>query len=940
MSIIVELQPQVYQTNLDNLILGSSDPVLGKFKGIPAGKFTNIEGPVTQFTSMETPFRITTDSPGTVHTIRATLISSDTRSNVLKVRNRIVEKQFVPVNTTTTVFIALLKGENQVDVFTDNDATFTSVTSSHTGTFATTYAREIFSSTQNPLNEQTRALFSNFSSRMTEILIPFQDLYADPKSLRTLISRFITRAYMTKSGSTQGVRDFAAALLGTTPIFVPTQTDQRHFEPNVVPLFRSQLEFSGYEAHTWIPNYEIVHWLAFVRLINNARHFYQIQEIGEHEILVLANGFAERHLFDFDDPASTAYSEFTFTDFRIIVEILDRLFIRFCAAAYPFDLFVSEENPLGQLRLAFDSTIPLDSGEALDAPALDPGDDGWVGLPLSGRFETLATNTDPVTYALDSLFITPNPVSGLEDCVFDGYFTQTVSTTSTEIPLDTGIDISGLASDALAAVTLESHDVENTLLDFSTFGEFSLSGGGSIAASTIIALAGVASVQHSLGAGPASPVVEWSGAAVDLSDAGGQTAYLTVYLGERAICKDRQVENIPAHPGNLSQIGVALLDTLGRERSWVFAKEDLVEGTNVLPIFLDFPDGGADDLGWDRAAVDTIRFSLESTASSAGWDDIYLGRLHRLDSTATYRPARAKIELEDIDNVSPESLWGSQLLFGDRFGTVVPLVADPVYNDDEDSAYFPGRYKIQRTAGVGTEGFDRDQTALNLQREVGRQIPDTVKAARVIGPNPEKYVNVFSSQFSPTGDRNTLGFTNPNAGPDLIDITGFSGGSVGLMEGLTGVSGSAIAQQFELSAGGAARFLELHLHRIGDPVGAIAVSLHEDNSGQPGNLIERAEAVLSRDIAFGVPNYAIFRLFTAVALSGSTPYWIVVSGNPTYVNGLPEMAADSDNQIIWTKKVGGYSFPRAETTPGLVPQAGSLWIVAAGEHHYFKIIGA
>jgi len=940
MTIKVDLQPQVYQTNLGNMLRGSSDPVLGTFKGVPAGKFTDIDGPVTQFSTLETAFRITTDSPGTVHTIRATIISNETQSNVLKVRNRVVEKQFVPVNTTTTVFIALLKGENQIDVFTDNDATFTAVISSHVGTFLTTYAREMFSSTQNPLDEQTRALFSDFSSRMTEILIPFQDLYADPKSMRTLISRFITRAYMTKSGSTQGVRDFAAALLGTTPIFVPTQTDQNTFEPDVVAIFRSQLEFSGYEAHTWIPNYEIVHWLAFIRLINNARHFYQIQEIGEHEILVLANEFAERHIFNFDDPSATAYSEFTFTDFRIVIEVLDKLSIRFCAAGYPFDLFVTSDNPLGQLRLAFDSSLPLDSGEALDAPAIDPGSDGWVGLPLSGRFDALINNTNPVVYALDSLFITPSPVSGLEYCVYGGYFTQVVNTFSAEIDIDPDITTTGTLSDALSDVTMEEHDVETTLMDFSTLGEFSLGGTlpGTIASSSVIALAGTSSVQHSVGAGVSSPVISWSGAAFDLSTAGGQTAYLTVHVGEQAIGKDKQVENIPSHPGNLGQINVVLEDTSARQRSWTFWKEDLVEGINVLPIFLDFPDGGLNDVGWDSSALSAAQFQPFSVDTSDGWNDLFFGRLYRLDSDATYRPSRAKVELEDVDNVSPESLWGSQLGFGDRFGNVTTLTADPTYNDDTDSAYFPGLYKIQRTAGVGTEGFNRDQTALNLQKEIGRQIPDIIKSARVIAPGDEKYVNAFTSQFSPTGDKNTLGFVNTNPGPDLIDITGFSGGSVGFSEGLLGVSGSALGQQFELSAAGTVRFLELHLHRIGDPVGSIFVSIHDDASGKPGSLLGRTEAILSRDVPTGVPDYSIFRLFSSVALSGTTPYWVVISGDATYTNGLP--AAGADNQIVWTKETGGYTYPRASTTPGLIPIGGSLWETNAVEHHYFKIIGS
>ncbi|KKN72777.1 hypothetical protein LCGC14_0407440 [marine sediment metagenome] len=939
MTIRVVLQPQVYQSNLNNMIYGSSDAVLGRFKGIPRGKFTNLSGPVTQFTAQETAFSITTDSPGVQHTIRATLISNDTRSNVLKVRNRIVEKQFVPINTTTTEFIALLKGENLIEVFTENDSTFTSVISSHVGTFVTTYAREIFSNTQNPLDEQTRALFSDFSSRMTEILIPFQDLYADPKSLRTLISRFVTRSYMTKSGSTQGVRDFAAALLGTTPIFVPTQTDRTIFEPDVVPLFKSQLEFGGYEAHVWIPNFEIVHWLAFIRLINNARHFYQIQEIGEHEILVLANEFAERHLFDFDDPAATAYSEFTFTDFRIVVEILDKLLIRFCAAAYPFDLFITPDSPLGQKRLAFDSDLPFDSGDLLDAPALDPGADGWVGLSLTGRFEGFVSNTDPVLYALDSLFITPSPSSGLEDCVYDGYFTQIVSTFSSEQTLDIDVEAAGEVSNELFAVDLETHEIETNLMDFSDFANFTIGGitPGTISADTAIALAGTSSVKHTI-VSPASnnfPTIDYTGPTQDWSDAGGQTVYLTIFIGPEAFGTDSNVEDIPNFPGSLAGVSIFVKDSLSRERGWRFDKEDLVEGVNVLPIFIDFPDAGVSDPGFDSSDITMFRLVPQAVEGSPGWSDLYFGRLYKLDASGTYRPARAKVELEDVDNVAPESLWGSELTFTDRFGGVQKLLADPSYNVDGDTIYIPGRYKIQRTAGEGFEGFNREETVENLRKEGGRFIEGLVKTSSYVNPGDERYVNFFTSQFSPTGDEMELSFTNPNPGPDLIDITGFSGGSVGSSEGLIGGLGSAMAQQFELAAPGTVSYLELHLHRIGDPVGGIAVSLHEDNGGKPGDLIERADGIQTRLIPSGVPKYTNFRLFTPVALAASTPYWIVVAGNSTY-----SLEAGPQDQVVWTKEAGGYLYPRSKTTEDLLPVAGSLWVTDAGEHHYFRVIGS
>jgi len=934
MSISIELQEQVYQENLDNLLRGSNSPTLGSYKGVPRGNFTHLDGPITQFSVIETPFKIVTDSPGEIHTIRSELISNATEANILAIRNRVTEKTFVPVNNVVTVTVPLLKGENQITISTVNDRSFTSVIATHFGTFLTTYAREIFNSTQNPLNEQNRALFSNFSSRITETLIPFQDLYADPKSLRTLISRFVTRAYMTKNGSTDGVRDFTAALLGTTPIFIPTKTDQNLFEPDVVPLFKSQLEFGGYEAHTWIPNFEITHWLAFLRLINSSRHFYSIEEVGENEILVNANGFPEIHRFDFDDPTSTAYSEFNFTEFRIVVEVLTKLNIRFCAVGYPFDLFVSESNPLGTKRIALDSNIPLDSGEAFDAPSIDPGDDGWIGLTLSGRFEDFSLNHNPIQLALDSLFITPSFESGLPDCVYEGFFTQQISTLSGEIDINSEFDSEGSLSSELEEQTIESFEVDTTIEDFSNISDWSITGSspGTIESSDEIVIAGTSSIKHVQPAGSGSfPIIIKSyNTPIDLSEAGGKILYFTVYLGNQAI--PESIEGIPSHPGNLWYLNIALVDGDGNQRSYSYYKEDLKKGLNILPIMLEYPSSvSANGEDWDISSISEIRISPRPVPNHAGWNDIYLGRLHLLHPQAYFRPARAKIEFEDIDNIAPDSLLGSELVFTDRFGNTQTFKGDDSYNTldkqagfaDTETVYFPGLYKIQSTSGIGTEGFNRYITALNLQREMGRQLHEksNVIAApqQIVGlpdTDEEVFVNIFSKQFSPTGNKRTINLVNPNPYSDLIDFTGFSGGTLGFSERLLGIPGSALAQQFTSAGPLTARFLEIFLYRVGDPVGSITASIHEDDSGKPGTLLERAENVIARNITDGIPGYTLFRLLDDINLSAATDYWIVVSGNPEYFEGINFFESDFDEPF--PSDTSGSSFSSTFNNPKFV----------------------
>lgn len=930
MTIRVELQDQVYQENLDNLLRGSSSEVLGEFKGVPEGKFTSIEGPVTQFSSVPTSFRITTDSPGENHTIRATLISVNS-ANQLSVRNRIIEKQVVPKNETFVVALNLLKGENQIDVFTKNDSTFTSVTASHVGTFLSSYAREIFSSTQNPLDEQERAIFSKFSSRVTEILIPFQDLYADPKSLRALISRFITRAYMTKSGATEGVRDFGAALLGTTPIFVPTKTDRSLFEPDVIPLFRRQLEFAGFEAHAWIPNFEIIHWLCFIKLVDSSRHFYQIQEIGENEVLILANGEPEIHRFDFDDPEATAYREFNVTDFRVVIEVLTKLNITLCAAGYPFDLFVTAANPLGQSRLTFDSLVPFDSGGLLDSPPLDPGDDGWVGFTLSGRFENYALNSDPFELALDSLFIFPDESSSLPECVYDkGFFTQQISLLSQAVDIGEDVLVSGSLNEEEGTseenISIDEFRVDTDVMDFSSLAPFTPIGAASaISLNSAVALAGDSSLQLEKIASGAFAQVDWSGAALNFTGIGGDIVYLSAWLGEDVF--GDLVDGIPAYPGKLATIEVTLKDSTGDSATFIYHKEHLVEGPNVLPLLLDHPELQSGSL--NRADVTDIEFRATSVDSEDLWESLYFGRMYVLASQAHFRPSRAKIELEDIDDVFPQSLFGSSLIFTDRFGGIESFTGDETYNNFAENAYVPNLFKVELEVGVGTENFDREATAENLRVELGRQYSNALKVSVVNDLPGEIYLDVFSKQFSSTGDRNTLSFSNPNPGPDLIDVTSFAGGLEGQVTRLLN-DNIAIAQQFSVGGGPATlRFVELFLHRIGDPSGSLYAAIHEDDSGEPGKFIARSYSKFADSLASEIPDYEIFR-FDSLSLTPGD-YWIVLSGTPAY-----EASADSDNHVVWARQSGGGSLPSA-ITDGVF--AGTFWTLQPGIHHYFKAIG-
>jgi hypothetical protein len=302
---------------------------------------------------------------------------------------------------------------------------------------------------------------------------------------------------------------------------------------------------------------------------------------------------------------------------------LDRLFIKFCAAGYPFDLFITEENPLGQRRLTFDSLIPWDSGEPLDQPAIDPGADGWVGFPLSGRFDGFALNSDPVDLFLDSLFVHPAVGSGIPVCAYNGFFTQQVDLFSQAIDVPFSLSAAGEVNEPSPSVeenvSIDEFRVDTDILDFSNISDFSLLGAplaSSIASNSEIALGGTSSVQY-LREVSGENWIRWDnpGAPLNLTNIGADTLYLTVFFGEDVIPEDA---GVPSYPGNLDFLVVTLGDGSGGAANYRLNKEDMTRGVNVLPILLDFPTGGST---LDRSDVTFMEFRPQPILTTSTWSD-------------------------------------------------------------------------------------------------------------------------------------------------------------------------------------------------------------------------------------------------------------------------------------------------------------------------------
>jgi hypothetical protein len=130
--------------------------------------------------------------------------------------------------------------------------------------------------------------------------------------------------------------------------------------------------------------------------------------------------------------------------------------LRICAATYTFDLYITENNLLGDCRISLDSPVDFDVGCPLDTDSIDPFTDGWIDLSLSGRFEQ-----DPENHTLDT-FVIPK-ISYPDLCGYDSWYTQVVENQKYEIETPAPILVDGWIQEGIAWL-LQSPDMNKWLV--------------------------------------------------------------------------------------------------------------------------------------------------------------------------------------------------------------------------------------------------------------------------------------------------------------------------------------------------------------------------------------------------------------------------------------------------------------------------------------------
>jgi len=345
------------------------------FKGMPDTTFFDKRFTVVPYVFNGQPFLIETNSPGSVATIK---IVSTTSTNVKKVDSMSVVLQ----NSSNVINIILAEGLNYITVTSEGETVKILANARHYATLLYTYASELYKNMESFVDEHEQAMQTKFATRLVEPLIKVNPLLPTVKSLQMMSLRFITKTYMQKAMKEIGAKEFLSSLTVNSPYFSKPEGSTT-FDPVRYPLQTYQEAKATKIAHVWLPNTHIIRWVSFILFVNNIQGF-SVKDINENEVIIENNfGDQERHLFDFDAEKDFFKSKGLEAD--IVVELSRNFPISIVAPAYPFDLFVMAEAPLGDARPYFDSGMPFDMDLPFDTEELDPEHDGYIGLSLVGR---------------------------------------------------------------------------------------------------------------------------------------------------------------------------------------------------------------------------------------------------------------------------------------------------------------------------------------------------------------------------------------------------------------------------------------------------------------------------------------------------------------------------------------------------------------------------
>lgn len=433
----ISIEKSIYADVVNDMVAGNTPWTP------PKGVFYLLSGGVVPFTPQPAILRIETDRIGEVLNIDVN--QTGEFGSGVDIRQKQVYHTVVATSSITKCNIQLSRGTNFITVYSSNsdvDTAYLIINATTIAAFFESFARVLYSVSTRIIDDQKSIINSRVSTRLVEPFIYFQELLPDISSLRTLAIRMLTKGLIHSVGTELGVAELAKALSLVTPIYKDMDKDSFEVFPSLDPWTKSASQFGGRELHVWVPNTGMSNWVAFLRYISNQSDLYQIINVNEMEVSFKYQGLFQKHLFDFDSSPNYLTSQASsscFTSIYLDALIQSVLTINMCAAAYTFDLYITENSMIGDGRKHFDSGVPFDSNVPFDLDPIDPYSDGWVGLSLTGRFE----QDYPIRHTLDT-FVVPSTTYTGDICSYqNGWYTQIVETENYELEIPSNIQISG-----------------------------------------------------------------------------------------------------------------------------------------------------------------------------------------------------------------------------------------------------------------------------------------------------------------------------------------------------------------------------------------------------------------------------------------------------------------------------------------------------------------
>lgn len=357
----------------------------GMTEVIPVGRFYLSADLRVPRSSKPTEFTLVTDNPDQVE-----FVINDVSMGMV-----------APKNEFTSVYLNLFDPPALNRIIVRNgvdEPVYMLVAATYMNSGMEMVAREAYEYAGRILEKYFYLLRSPWTSFIAESIMPWApNAFPDVRSLRIMSVKMAANTMFNNSGTQDGVTDMVSVFSSSTPHWKSAKNPEL-WQPDLYQPVTSADDHAGFECHVWIPNLCLSSWLTFIKLVNNAKDYYDFTQVHSTAVTVVAegtnddqgNGVYEQHLFD-DLGAGCTVNKLIealgcLDNIVVAVSMEFTSEIAICAYANPFDTIVEAPGIGGSY---FDSGTDFDGdfGPFDSSYDIDNLTDFWVGASTKKAFD-------------------------------------------------------------------------------------------------------------------------------------------------------------------------------------------------------------------------------------------------------------------------------------------------------------------------------------------------------------------------------------------------------------------------------------------------------------------------------------------------------------------------------------------------------------------------